>query len=144
MIEGIDIMPMSAATDDMRGPVGADEARPAAGARDVPPCPRDAQNHRPMDSGTFAHVGSIGPGELLILAIILVGIVAARWFLRGSRAGLGSETPAPHRSAPAAAPHVVERERVVERQVVVMRCQHCGELTPADLSACKNCGAKLK
>ncbi len=38
----------------------------------------------------------------------------------------------------------VERERIIERQVVVTRCQFCGELTPVDLTACAACGARLK
>ena len=41
----------------------------------------------------------------------------------------------------AAAPQVVRE--VIERQIVVMRCAHCGELTPVDLSRCKNCGASI-
>jgi rRNA maturation endonuclease Nob1 len=36
----------------------------------------------------------------------------------------------------------VQRE-VIERQVVVMRCRFCKELTPAELSACKSCGALM-
>lgn len=32
-------------------------------------------------------------------------------------------------------------ERIVERQVLVIRCKFCGELSPVDLDACKSCGA---
>ena len=34
----------------------------------------------------------------------------------------------------------VERQ-VVERQVVVVRCKFCSQLTPADTDACRSCGA---
>ena len=44
---------------------------------------------------------------------------------------------------PAAAPQTITRERIIERQVVVMRCKYCAELTPVDLSSCKSCGARL-
>lgn len=33
------------------------------------------------------------------------------------------------------------RAQVIERQVLVVRCQYCKALTPADLSRCQNCGA---
>jgi len=36
----------------------------------------------------------------------------------------------------------VQRE-TIERQVLVTRCAYCRDLTPVDLSSCKNCGAKL-
>lgn len=42
--------------------------------------------------------------------------------------------PPPVASAPA-------RAQVIERQVLVVRCQYCKSLTPADLSRCQNCGA---
>ncbi len=41
-------------------------------------------------------------------------------------------------------PAPVEREKIIERQVLVARCQYCGELTPVDLVACKSCGARIK
>ena len=37
----------------------------------------------------------------------------------------------------------IVKEKVIERQTLVIRCQFCGTLTPADLKACKECGAKL-
>jgi len=51
--------------------------------------------------------------------------------------------PAPQDPPDYAEPNVV-REKVIERQVVVTRCQFCGELTPMDLSACKSCGGKVR
>ncbi len=39
-----------------------------------------------------------------------------------------------------AEPRIVER--IVERQVLVERCTFCGKLTPVDLEACAECGAK--
>ncbi len=38
---------------------------------------------------------------------------------------------------------VIEREKIIERQIVVTHCKYCKELTPVDLSACKACGATL-
>lgn len=35
-------------------------------------------------------------------------------------------------------------EKVIERQLVVMHCKFCNELTPVDLSACKSCGAGIR
>lgn len=40
-----------------------------------------------------------------------------------------------------AAVHVIER--IIERQVLVMRCQYCRELTPVDVDECRTCGAKM-
>lgn len=38
-------------------------------------------------------------------------------------------------------PPTIQRvERVIERQVLVVRCKHCGELTAADLRECRHCG----
>jgi hypothetical protein len=36
------------------------------------------------------------------------------------------------------------RERVVVRQELVRRCDYCDALTPVDLRACDECGAKLR
>lgn len=48
---------------------------------------------------------------------------------------------APH--APAAyAPAVLAVEKVIERQVLVVRCAYCKKLTPADLTSCEQCGAR--
>jgi hypothetical protein len=43
---------------------------------------------------------------------------------------------------PAASQVTRETERVIERQVMVMRCRFCGNLTPADLNKCQSCGGK--
>lgn len=40
------------------------------------------------------------------------------------------------------APPGVQRE-VIERQILVVRCAHCSELTPADQHRCKHCGAAV-
>jgi hypothetical protein len=45
----------------------------------------------------------------------------------------------PKESSP---PVVREIERIVERQVLVIRCRFCGNLTAADLSQCQSCGGK--
>jgi hypothetical protein len=37
--------------------------------------------------------------------------------------------------------HTVEKHSLVERQIVVVRCRFCKELTPVDGATCKNCGA---
>lgn len=44
--------------------------------------------------------------------------------------------------APGYAPAAAPAEKVIERQVLVVRCAYCKKLTPADLSACEQCGAK--
>lgn len=45
---------------------------------------------------------------------------------------------------PSAMPIVVHKEReVIERQVVVMRCRFCNQLTPAELTQCKSCGVMM-
>lgn len=46
-------------------------------------------------------------------------------------------------SAPSAVGSVVV-ERVIERQILVTRCQFCGELTPVDLKTCAGCGAPYR
>jgi hypothetical protein len=94
-------------------------------------------------------MGNIGVTEILVLGLIaLVAIVLVRRFARGLSQDARSEPAA--RTAQTAAPApkendgLVERERVIERQVLVMRCKFCGELTPMDLVSCKSCGANLK
>ena len=37
----------------------------------------------------------------------------------------------------------VEKEKILEQQVVVARCRYCDALTPVDLSECEGCGARL-
>jgi hypothetical protein len=58
-----------------------------------------------------------------------------------------SGTGAPNEPPPGArvskSPAPAERERIVERQIVVMHCIYCGKLTPVDLSQCRECGARL-
>ncbi len=45
--------------------------------------------------------------------------------------------------APAAyAPAAPAVEKVIERQVLVVRCAYCKKLTPADLTSCEQCGAR--
>lgn len=36
---------------------------------------------------------------------------------------------------------VVVQSRVIERQTMVIRCKHCGEITALDGSRCRNCGS---
>ena len=38
---------------------------------------------------------------------------------------------------------VQQRERVVERKVLVTRCEHCGAVTPVDHPRCRDCGRDL-
>ncbi len=61
---------------------------------------------------------------LLSIAAGLGSLVLVAFALLGSRSGL--------------------RERIIERQVLVRRCDHCGELVEVDLRACTRCGAKLR
>lgn len=50
--------------------------------------------------------------------------------------------PSEHSSANGPAQmHTVEKYSLVERQIVVVRCRFCKELTPVDGATCKNCGA---
>jgi hypothetical protein len=46
------------------------------------------------------------------------------------------------RAIPAKVETRVEREKIVERQILVVRCNYCQKLTPADLSECRECGAR--
>ena len=36
---------------------------------------------------------------------------------------------------------VVRQEKIVERQVLVVRCKFCAQITPVDLNNCEKCGA---
>ena len=95
----------------------------------------------------------IGPLELLIIVgvplvlVVLffswVGRVMRRGAERRERERQAAERAAAARARPASVERHVEKERVIERQVLVMRCAYCKKLTPADLSACSECGAKL-
>jgi hypothetical protein len=51
--------------------------------------------------------------------------------------------PAPAPPQPAAPAPERFVEKVIERQVLVVRCQYCRSLTPADVNTCKDCGARL-
>jgi hypothetical protein len=61
------------------------------------------------------------------------------------RSKAGPEEPAPA-PAPAEAPApeapVQVIERIVERQVLVIRCKFCQGLSPVELEKCKSCGAE--
>jgi hypothetical protein len=59
-------------------------------------------------------------------------------------ARMASEHPLLFEQPPASAFDEAPPSQLIERQVVVTRCQYCGELTPVDLAGCKNCGARLK
>ncbi len=52
-----------------------------------------------------------------------------------------AQAPVAQSPAPAAEPRFVEK--VIERQVLVVRCQYCRALTPADMATCKECGARM-
>ena len=43
-------------------------------------------------------------------------------------------------SGPVVSGHV-HHERIVERQVMVVRCKFCGQITPLDFNNCEKCGA---
>jgi hypothetical protein len=89
-------------------------------------------------------MGRIGPMELLLLVgLPVIAFVILRWVRAVARRG--AERPKVEQAAHGHGPLVIERERerVVERQVLVQRCRFCQKLTPVDLSACKECGAKL-
>lgn len=87
----------------------------------------------------------IGMGELVVLfvglATVLFGWVS-RVMERGKRrfeAEKNAARPAP--ATPTKEVKVIEKEKIIERQVVVIRCQYCKKLTPTDLKTCENCGA---
>jgi hypothetical protein len=96
------------------------------------------------------HMGRIGPMELILLLLlvslpIMAILIILGWVRAVARRGAERrqrEQAARERSGQG--PHVIERERehVIERQVLVVRCRFCQKLTPADLSACKECGAR--
>ena len=59
------------------------------------------------------------------------------------RCGLGAG-PTAVASAPVQAAPAPSTERVVvEREILVVRCPYCKNLTPADLSKCRACGAEV-
>lgn len=55
----------------------------------------------------------------------------------------GSALRPEYRSEPLVQREVVIQREVIERQVIVVRCSHCGDLTPADHGACRHCGAPV-
>lgn len=78
-----------------------------------------------------------------LLAVIRQRIPAPEAPAQAPRAAARPAARPPVSVAVASAPQVVVQREVIERQVIVMRCAHCGELTPVDLSRCKNCGASV-
>lgn len=82
-------------------------------------------------------MGRVGPLELLLLALILALPVLLVVAVIGVLVNRGRQRGA-HPTAPAAP----GREQVIERQVLVQRCRFCQKLTPVDLSACAECGAR--
>ena len=102
-------------------------------------------------SCTLLIVGSIGPGELLILCLLaLAAFGVIRWVAATTRRGaaraarLRDQAGAGPSPAVREAPQIVDREKVIERQIIVAHCKYCQELTPVDLSKCKSCGATLR
>lgn len=92
-------------------------------------------------------MGNIGPGELLFFA--LLAMVAAGTLVLVRKLSSGNDAPArrepsPPNPPPAPAERLVEREKIIERQVLVTHCRFCNALTPVDLSACKHCGGQLR
>jgi len=72
--------------------------------------------------------------------------VAPAWPNYGAPPGYPpGSAPSPPAPAPTAAVPAPERvvEKVIERQVLVVRCQYCRALTPADMATCKECGARM-
>jgi hypothetical protein len=82
--------------------------------------------------GRLAYTGATGADQVATIV---------RSKLRGLRAA-NSQRTISQQMQPVVQREVHQRE-VVERQVVVMRCRFCKELTPAELSACKSCGAVM-
>lgn len=87
----------------------------------------------------------VGPLEITVLVGLLFGLYLLRTVLMGRRQRRQLREQEARQLAMGSGPHVIERERerVIERQVLVVRCRFCSKLTPVDLSACKECGAKL-
>lgn len=87
---------------------------------------------------------------LLLGAVFIVGARSSRTFedpeepvsaeTKNSRS-VQVPTPPPPRPEKIVERHV-ERYKVIERQIVVVRCKFCRTLTPVDLEKCENCGAK--
>lgn len=93
------------------------------------------------------------------LVVVVIGLVAAAALPRAAptqvrATALDHESPSRREPEVRKAVHgaherpAVQRvevekhvERIVERQVVVMRCRFCKKLTPVDLTACESCGA---
>ena len=99
-------------------------------------------------------MGRVGPLELLLerVALPIVSVlVALAWigaivgFVRFRARRRREREAVGHRALEAPHPEVrvVEREKIVERQVLVMRCRFCNKLTPVDGTACAECGAHL-
>jgi hypothetical protein len=102
-------------------------------------------------------MGRFGLAEVLILGTALIAALAMVSWVRSTiargkaryaaqrqrRATQGVPEPESEPPAKPIPTTVVERERIIERQVLVTRCTFCKKLTPVDLSACDGCGAKL-
>lgn len=109
---------------------------------------------RTQGSSTIGHMTSaLGITEVLII-VAVIGLVVGGFAMRRRNMRLAeklapevvlpsAETALSNAEPDGAAGRVVEREKVIERQVVVTRCGYCEKLTPVDLSACKSCGATL-
>lgn len=93
-------------------------------------------------------MGRFGFTEILIVVAVLGLVIWVRHVMNKGKARFEAERRAREAARPVAQPavvtaNVVEREKVIERQVVVTRCGFCKKLTPVDLTACENCGARL-
>jgi hypothetical protein len=98
--------------------------------------------------GFFVLVGgavSSGEGQARAgLTLMVIGLVAliAGAFMPAQRAASDGERATTQKSKK----HKKKAEtqeanaKLIERQVLVVRCKYCQKLTPADLSECENCG----
>lgn len=93
-------------------------------------------------------MGRFGLTEVLIVVAVLGLVVWIRCVMNKGKARFEAERRAREAARPVVQPsavtaNLVEREKVIERQVIVTRCGFCKKLTPVDLTACENCGANL-
>lgn len=74
-----------------------------------------------------------GPLEMVVGAAF-IGLIIYLLVRKKQQASVSSQLPVQQ------PPHVIEK--IIERQVVVERCPHCGQLSPvATTGACEHCGA---
>jgi hypothetical protein len=93
-------------------------------------------------------MGKMGMGELVVLFVGLAAILAlfgwvSRVMERGKRrfeVEKNANRPAPSTTI-AKEVKVIEKEKIIERQIVVVRCQFCRKTTPVELRTCEHCGA---